>query len=113
MKRDDPRRKLLHDALDVILDLHNEAKAEPQTIHPITEPQASCPAETLHVPLTEPIMLTPKEAAAFLKISRVTIDEFTKRGLIPVTRFGRIIRYNQADLVNLDTHCREESDKHP
>ena len=47
----------------------------------------------------EPLLYTPKQAAAALGISERTLYELTRRGDIPVLRFGkRNVRYDVADL---------------
>ena len=44
-------------------------------------------------------LLTRKQVAEILSISLVTLNDWTKRGLIPALRIGSRIRYNKADVM--------------
>lgn len=47
---------------------------------------------------TEQILLTAKQAAKLLAISERTLWQLTSDGQLPAIRFGRIVRYDLADL---------------
>lgn len=50
-------------------------------------------------------LLTIGEAAEFLRVSTRTINKYVAAGELPVTRFGRSVRYVPADLVAfIDAH---------
>ncbi len=56
--------------------------------------------ENLHnTPKQETELLTRKEVAEILSISLVTLNDWTKRGLIPALRIGSRIRYNKANVL--------------
>lgn len=50
------------------------------------------------VPVPEPILLTSREAAEFLRISEVHLYRLTKSGEMPAVRMGRLVRYSPAAL---------------
>lgn len=43
-------------------------------------------------------LLTRKEAAGYLRLSLVTLNEYTRRGLLRVHRIGARVLYRQSDL---------------
>lgn len=45
-------------------------------------------------------LLTYDEAAAFAKVSKTTINDWRKNGLLPVQRQGRVVRVLRGDVVN-------------
>lgn len=48
---------------------------------------------------TEPDqLLTRKEAAVYLRISLVTLNEYTQRGLVPAYRLGSRVLYRRSEL---------------
>jgi excisionase family DNA binding protein len=46
----------------------------------------------------EQLLMTAKQAAARLAISERTLWQLTNDGELPAVRFGRIVRYDPADL---------------
>ena len=46
-----------------------------------------------------PIMMTPQEVAAFLRVSKNTAYSFINSGLIPIVRVGRQIRIHRDDVI--------------
>jgi excisionase family DNA binding protein len=48
-----------------------------------------------------PKLLTRRQAAAALNLSERTLWGLSKRGLIPVVRIGRLVRYDPRDLDRL------------
>lgn len=49
-----------------------------------------------NAPLPEPILWTPRQAAAALQVSERTLFTWTRERLIPVVRLGRTVRYSPA-----------------
>ena len=49
-------------------------------------------------PEPAPELITRKETVAILGISLPTLNEWTKKGIIPAQRIGTRIRYNRADV---------------
>ena len=47
-----------------------------------------------------PELITRKETALIYGISLVTLNEWTKTGIVPAQRIGTRIRYNRADVYN-------------
>jgi len=47
-----------------------------------------------------PELITRKETAHIYGISLVTLNEWTKTGIVPAQRIGTRIRYNRADVYN-------------
>jgi excisionase family DNA binding protein len=48
-------------------------------------------------------LLTPAEAAAYLRVSLVTLRRMTTDGRVPVVRLGKTVRIRQSDLEDLTT----------
>lgn len=46
-------------------------------------------------------IMTRKEASTFLNISLTTLDNWTKKGIIPKHRINTSIRYKKSDIENL------------
>lgn len=44
-------------------------------------------------------LLTPKEAAKFLKIHKVTLYRLVKEGKIPAIKIGKQLRFNKENLL--------------
>jgi len=53
----------------------------------------------LPIPKHELELLTRKEVAEILSVSLVSLNEWTKRGLIPSYRIGSRIRYKKIDII--------------
>ena len=51
-------------------------------------------------PEPAPELITRKETALIYGISLVTLNEWTKTGIVPAQRIGTRIRYNRADVYN-------------
>jgi len=51
-------------------------------------------------PELAPELITRKETARILGISLVTLNEWTKNGIIPAQRIGTRIRYKRTDVYN-------------
>ena len=65
---------------------------------------------TIVEPLTEGLVRS-KDAAKFLAVSERTLWNLTKTGMIPVVRFGRMVRYDLADLQGFIIQFKEQKDE--
>jgi excisionase family DNA binding protein len=55
-------------------------------------------------------LLTVKEVASYLRLSRATVWRWCQQGAIPAIRVGRNWRIRQADLLNLIDHLKVEQE---
>ncbi len=55
-------------------------------------------------------LLTVQEVATYLRVSRVTVWRWCKRGVIPAFQVGRNWRVRRVDLLNLKGHSKGEDD---
>jgi len=49
--------------------------------------------------LAQPVLITADEAAEMLTICRKTLERITRKGLLPVVRVERSVRYRPADIL--------------
>jgi len=49
---------------------------------------------------SDPELITRKETAKILGVSLVTLNEWTRNGIIPAKRIGTRVRYEKADVFN-------------
>jgi excisionase family DNA binding protein len=47
----------------------------------------------------EEVVMTQKEAAQFLRVTRQTLNNKRKQGKLPFFRLGKTIRYKKSDLI--------------
>ncbi len=58
---------------------------------------------------TDPLLLTPRDAARRLSLSEKTLYNYTKAGQIPVVRIGRAVRYSLDDLKSWIQRASEKN----
>lgn len=66
----------------------------------------SCPVSLQSAGDHQASLLTSQQAASILGITERTLRTYTKRGAIPVVRFGTTVRFDPRDLQEFIDRCK-------